>query len=610
MSDDYKQQIKIPTLKGTENYQIWAINTRLALEAYNLWQYAEGTALKPSKENKEDLAKWVIGDARAKHTVFSSTLVTVQRVLEQHLTTARELWDAAKKQYSQKGYSLVKQSVVRMYELKVKDFASVEEYNNNFAAVFKDLLKVKETRLGNNLIAVMYLQGLARRYKVFVSRKESEARLGAPSISNLMADAIEESQNQDDTAGLANALVTKGDRTKPQRSHTKKEKCKGCKRGFHAVSECWREHPEKAPNWWKRPKGNDGKPKNAGESFSSVVIADSSNDVTKQTALIASNPLHAEWVIDTGTTDHMCNNLSIFTTHKPLNNYKIRQASGQIAAEAVGTVKLDWKHPDGTTHTITMTDVLYVPELFTNLLSAMKMRSRGVKFDSGDGVLYHMASNQAVGYTTQQYGHWLLCCSQIEPRTVLLTTAAMWHRRLGHPSSDVLHKTVKATSGANVTEEDNDKRTCKVCELSKSHRQINHEHQESAKNPFELVYADVMGHITPTAATGDRWVLQLVDSATRACWAYPMKQKGEAANRLVEYMEYINKNTDRYVRRIRLDGGREFNHAIQRLAECGTTVELMAPYTPKQNGVAERANGTLATRTRALMVEGKLPARL
>lgn len=249
MSDKYKQQIRILTLKGTENYQIWAINTKLVLEAYNLWQYVKGIAIRPSnnEENREALSRWIMGDARAKHTVFLSTSVTIQRVLEQHLTTAKELWEATNKQYSQKGYSLVKQAVVRLYKSKVEDFASVEEYNNNFATALKDLLKVKEARPGNNLIAVMYLCGLARRYEVFVSQKESEARLGALSISDLMADAIEEARNQEDTANIGSALVAKGGHPKPHRLHSEKEKCKTCKRGFHSLSKCWVEHPKKTP---------------------------------------------------------------------------------------------------------------------------------------------------------------------------------------------------------------------------------------------------------------------------------------------------------------------------------------------------------------------------
>lgn len=53
-------------------------------------------------------------------------------------------------------------------------------------------------------------------------------------------------------------------------------------------------------------------------------------------------------------------------------------------------------------------------------------------------------------------------------------------------------------------------------------------------NLFDLVYIDVIGHITPTANTGNWWILQCVDSASQARWVYPMKTKGEATAKVTE----------------------------------------------------------------------------
>lgn len=153
-------------------------------------------------------------------------------------------------------------------------------------------------------------------------------------------------------------------------------------------------------------------------------------------------------------------------------------------------------------------------------------------------------------------------------------------------------------------------RVCETCELSKSHRQVNHKSQESPASPFDLVYGDVIGPITPTAPTGNRWILQLIDSHSRARWTHPMKTKGEAAARLIEFDSFVERSSGKKIKRIRLDGGKEFTTAINEVQKKGVVIEVTASYTPEQIGVAERANGTLAIRIRSMIHDGKLPQKL
>ena len=44
--------------------------------------------------------------------------------------------------------------------------------------------------------------------------------------------------------------------------------------------------------------------------------------------------------------------------------------------------------------------------------------------------------------------------------------------------------------------------------------------------------------------------------------------------------------------------------------EMGITVEFTAPYSPSQNGRAERAGGVIMARVRALAFESRLPKQL
>ncbi|XP_055906834.1 uncharacterized protein LOC129942059 [Eupeodes corollae] len=63
------------------------------------------------------------------------------------------------------------------------------------------------------------------------------------------------------------------------------------------------------------------------------------------------------------------------------------------------------------------------------------------------------------------------------------------------------------------------------------------------------------------------------------------------------------------VKTLRKDNGLEYcNKDFQKFVEdCGIFHQKTVPYTPQQNGLAERANGTLTEMARCLMDEGKLP---
>jgi hypothetical protein len=61
---------------------------------------------------------------------------------------------------------------------------------------------------------------------------------------------------------------------------------------------------------------------------------------------------------------------------------------------------------------------------------------------------------------------------------------------------------------------------------------------------------------------------------------------------------------------IRMDNTTELTKLGRELENTSVRIEPTTVYIPSQNGVAERLNRTLITRTRALLVSAKLPDRL
>jgi hypothetical protein len=80
----------------------------------------------------------------------------------------------------------------------------------------------------------------------------------------------------------------------------------------------------------------------------------------------------------------------------------------------------------------------------------------------------------------------------------------------------------------------------------------------------------------------------------------------------MEYITYIERKFDRKPKIIRVDGGGEFVNDRMRkwCAEKGIELQTTAPYSPSQNGVAERFNRTLIELTRAMLFGRNLPTFL
>ncbi|CAI7934713.1 unnamed protein product [Closterium sp. NIES-54] len=187
-----------------------------------------------------------------------------------------------------------------------------------------------------------------------------------------------------------------------------------------------------------------------------------------------------------------------------------------------------------------------------------------------------------------------------------------WHERLCHINIPMLQKLVKDGSlkGLEVKGAAKEIGSCPTCLETKFTKFPFSSATGPAKAPLALVHLDVVGPTRAPSLSGSCYFLTIVDDHTRAMWVYPLKTKGEvAAAVLKEWMPGAQRESGHKVKVIRTDNGGEFIGADFEavLKKKGIQHQLMVPYNPQQNGVAERFNRTLQKGARTLLGCAGLP---
>ncbi|XP_071913959.1 uncharacterized protein [Coffea arabica] len=143
--------------------------------------------------------------------------------------------------------------------------------------------------------------------------------------------------------------------------------------------------------------------------------------------MIRSNP--KEWWIDTGATRHVCTNKDLFTTFEKVEGEKMFMGnSASSAIEGQGKVLL--KMTSGKT--LTLNDVLYVPEIRKNLVSGSLLNKHGFRmvFESDKVILSKSGMYVGKGYTTNglfKLNVMTIVNNKNKSSAYLLESSNLWH---------------------------------------------------------------------------------------------------------------------------------------------------------------------------------------
>ena len=328
-------------------------------------------------------------------------------------------------------------------------------------------------------------------------------------------------------------------------------------------------------------------------------------------------------VLDCAADIHVCNEAMkhLYTKDREAGaSDAVLAGERELKIESYGSLRLDVDTPTGPQF-IMLTNVAYIPKFLTSVASMSLFAAKGVHFDSAVPHLHQKGKTvfhiYKLGghYTFKQYCQEPAPVNQVFASAKKSRTAIQWHSIMAHASPDAIMQLENSTNDVIISDVTTAKlpktNECETCALTKSHVQISRtsHKSETSDKPFYRVSFDLMQF--NTAFNGDQWCSHLACLATNFNLAFTHSHKSDARNILRQAFMLIKQRFKGTVVFLRVDGETSLSsNFLDELKELGITYEASAPYTPAQNGHAERQGGVLAMKARALRIEAGLPANL
>lgn len=340
------------------------------------------------------------------------------------------------------------------------------------------------------------------------------------------------------------------------------------------------------------------------------------------------------FIADSGCSNHMVDTTTTLVNIQPASGYVVGAGGQRLAVTGCGEYRCMVRTQVGKHVGLHLKTVLIVPGLGRSLLSAKRMAKSNhflvLNFHGGAFLLGGSYAPEATAVLREADDLYLLDTTpwaapwHVKPYVsddpVSSAYAAthvppdLWHSRCGHRNLADLQRLGQLNVGVPPGLKC-DKR-CDICEQAKHVRPSYHRNADyQTTTPLQLVFSDVAGPFPEPSLTGARYMVSFVDAHTRFLRVYFVKSKGEALQALQTYEREMavllrgQRIKQLVVEGLRTDNGREYDNKafVEYCTERMITHSFTGPYTPEQNGVAERVWRTIMNIVRSLLIESGLP---
>lgn len=552
-------------LVGRENFATWKFSMKTYLEHEDLWCCVERPDDKPVDASK---------DVKAKSKLI--LLLDPQNYVHvQECTTAKQVWENLQRAFDDNGLTRRVGLLKDLINTTLEASNSVEDYVSKIMNTAHKLRNIG-FEVNDEWLGTLMLAGLPEDYKPMIMGLESSGiQISADSVKSKLIQEINTSKS---TALYTN---TRKSRNNMQPVRTKGPRCFNCNKSGHFAKYC------------KLPKKQQSA--NKGES-SSFVAAFS--------ATIRGNICEDKWFIDSGASMHMTSRKDWMynVTEPSVKNITVANRE-PLAVKGVGCVDIHVSQDK----VIKVNNVLYVPGLAANLLSVSTIVKNGHKVNfNNKGCEIQNGQDEVICTATLSNKLYIM---DSRKEVAHLTTSAqdcnstyLWHMRMGHLNISDVKKLPGCSDGVALTQ-DQSNVTCTHCMEGRQARLPFKNVGSRATRPLELIHSDLCGPMENASFGGMRYFITYIDDFTRMVHVYFLKDKLNILETFKDYKLKVENELNHKITKLRTDNGKEYcnNNFEHYLSSHGIIHQTSTPYTPQQNGMAERMNRTLVERARCML---------
>lgn len=639
-------------LLTADNYFIWSNDLEILLRGKGLWGYVNGDITDPiDLSNNEggvsaDRAKF----KQKMDLALANIFMTINASCKASVITLRdpkEVWDKLKEMYQTVSETAIDAKLMKFQQMEMTKGETVIEFANRIESIVNELAAV------GHIIREMekkraILRGLTTDFAVAAQVIRTGTKKYSEAVADLVIFECTLQEKNQPTALIASS----------HQGTARNVSCSHCGRPGHNIERCWHNpngrnyrrtmqkpgskshHRNESPNRKSNKKqkerthedGNSQKKEDfmgKGNEYSDE--SEGSLALTVIQKVLTANEKNSKWMVDSGCSAHMTNEISHFT--KYTNRKSQVQVGNQefMESEGYGTVDI-WTVSDGKTQKVTLHDVVYAPNILYNLLSVSKARKNGCKLTIDDeneknrGILriinkrYNKVLLTAMETPEGLYEALLKPGPHVTEKAYIAKDfeSSLWHQRLGHMSEATIQKSINMVRGITRKSQGGYEETnCRTCVLGKSCRKSRSKRSKETTavlEPLERTFTDVVGPITPPSISGARYFITLMDDYSGYSLLRFIRRKSQATetiqemvneletsfNSNIQMLKFINRKR---VKWMRSDGGGEYlSRQLQTwFSQKGIRHESTTAYSPESNGKAERLNRTLLDSARCMM---------
>ncbi|KAI0994003.1 hypothetical protein K3495_g14180, partial [Podosphaera aphanis] len=352
--------------------------------------------------------------------------------------------------------------------------------------------------------------------------------------------------------------------------------------------------------------------------------------------------LEKSWILDSGATVHVCNDISKFNDYRPIkdNEEFLWAGDSQIQINGYGTIIIHLKSIKYTAgRPLTLKNVAFVPSLHTNVTSLRLLNAAGVHWDTELSILKFNGRHYAD--TPMMFNQWVLEYNPISPKECVYTTTTTitkqidsqhhtklhgnssrsprvqtrsfddWHIRMGHLYPEALLKLPLVTKGCRMITSKPAQPVCDTCRISNAKRIVSRVPRLRATRPFWRISWDLIQ--MHESKNGEVYILHFVCDFTHMHFVYilPNKLQDTLLNTFISFVSYIKRRWGFEIVVWKGDGEKSLGSKwIIWINSHGYEVETSSPHTQEQNGDAERSGRMLQILGTKLKATFNLPDSL